>query len=84
VRAGWLPSITGTPLSIAVNGALGPIETSNALQGIRSGQTQYVGFQATRVGKFYLVCVVPGHVQASMWDYLTISTTAKVPSLQVK
>jgi Sulfocyanin (SoxE) domain len=30
------------------------------------------------------VCGVPGHVQAGMWDYLTVSATAKQPSIQVK
>jgi alcohol dehydrogenase (cytochrome c) len=73
---------TGLSLaSVLQNGGLGPIETPNALQGVRSGSTQYVEFQATRVGKFYLLCGVPGHAQAGMWDYLTVSTTAKTPSL---
>jgi len=75
---------TGLSLaSVVQNGGLGPIETPNALQGVRSGMTQYVEFQATRVGKFYLLCGVPGHAQAGMWDYLTVSTTAKTPSLVI-
>ena len=68
--------------TIVPNGGLGPIETPNALQGIRGALTQYVGFQATKVGKFYLICAVPGHAQAGMWDYLTVSSTAKTPSIQ--
>ncbi|MDB5075062.1 MAG: pyrrolo-quinoline quinone [Chloroflexi bacterium] len=80
---GLASSLTGTTLPIVPNGGLGPIETPNALQGIRSGQTQYVGFQATKVGKLYMVCVVPGHVQGGMWDYVTISSTAKMPSIEV-
>ena len=72
-----------TAATVLLNGGLGPIETTNALQGIRAGSTQYVGFQATRVGKFYLICAVPGHAQAGMWDYLTVSSTAKEPSLQI-
>jgi hypothetical protein len=29
-----------------------------------------------------MVCMVPGHIQAGMWDYLTISATATMPSIQ--
>jgi sulfocyanin len=76
-------SITSTPPTVLTNGGLGPIETVNALQGVRSGVAQYVGFQATKVGKQYLVCLVPGHLQAGMWDYFTVSSTAKTPSIQV-
>jgi sulfocyanin len=72
-----------TAATVIINGGLGPIETTNALQGIRSGETQYVGFQATRLGKYHLICAVPGHAQAGMWDYLTISSTAKTPSIAV-
>jgi hypothetical protein len=34
-------------------------------------------------GKYYMVCLVPGHIQAGMWDYLTISHTAKMPSIDL-
>jgi hypothetical protein len=60
-----------------------PAETPNAPAGTHSGTTQYAGFPANQPGKFYLICAVPGHVAAGMWDYLTISSTAKTPSLQV-
>jgi sulfocyanin len=42
------------------------------------------GFSSNAPGRYYLVCGVPGHVQAGMWDYLTVSATAKQPSIQVK
>jgi uncharacterized cupredoxin-like copper-binding protein len=35
-------------------------------------------------GKYYLACLVPGHITAGMWDHFTVSTTAKAPSLQIK
>jgi outer membrane protein assembly factor BamB len=41
------------------------------------------GFGSNVPGQFYLVCGVPGHVQAGMWDRLTVSATAKQPSIQV-
>jgi sulfocyanin len=42
------------------------------------------GFSSNAPGRYYLVCGVPGHVQAGMWDYLTVSAGAKQPSIQVK
>ncbi len=59
-----------------------PVETPNAPAGVHAGVTQYVGFGANQPGKYYLICAVPGHVAAGMWDYFTISTTAKLPSIQ--
>jgi sulfocyanin len=49
-----------------------------------SAGTVATGFSSNAPGRFYLVCGVPGHVQAGMWDYLTVSATAKQPSIQVK
>jgi alcohol dehydrogenase (cytochrome c) len=37
--------------------------------------------QPTKAASDYLVCGVVGHLQAGMWDRLTISSSAKVPSL---
>jgi hypothetical protein len=41
-------------------------------------------FSSNTPGRYYPVCAVPGHVQAGMWDYLTVSATAKQPSIQGK
>lgn len=46
--------------------------------------TIVAGFSSNAAGKYYLVCGVPGHIAAGMWDYLTVSATAKQPSVQVK
>lgn len=70
----------GAPLPLFGFGA--PVETPNAAAGVHAGTTQYVGFGANQPGKYYLICAVPGHVSAGMWDYFTISTTAKLPSIQ--
>jgi outer membrane protein assembly factor BamB len=70
----------GAPLPGFTFGA--PVETPDATAGTKNGVTQYVGFPANQPGKFYLICAVPGHVEAGMWDYFTISTTAKAPSIQ--
>jgi hypothetical protein len=59
-----------------------PVASPAPMAGTKSGVTQYVGFSANQPGKYYLICAVPGHVAAGMWDYFTISTTATTPSLQ--
>jgi hypothetical protein len=41
------------------------------------------GFSSNAPGSYYLVCGVPGHLQAGMFDKLTVSATAKEPSIQV-
>jgi sulfocyanin len=74
------PTVLTTPVGISAP----PIETPNAVQGIAGGKTQYVSFSAVDPGKYYLACLVPGHITAGMWDHFTVSTTAKAPSLQIK
>jgi hypothetical protein len=58
--------------------------TANPTAGIGAGKTQYAGWGLAPPGpgKYYLVCLVPGHVTAGMWDYLTVDFTAKAPSIQ--
>jgi sulfocyanin len=54
-------------------------------QGITAGAgTVLSGFSSNKPGSYDLVCGVPGHVEAGMWDHLTVSATAKQPSIQVK
>ncbi|HEY2654323.1 MAG TPA: PQQ-binding-like beta-propeller repeat protein [Solirubrobacteraceae bacterium] len=53
-------------------------------RGLSAGAgTVVTGFASNAPGRYYLVCGVPGHVQAGMWDHLTVSATAKQPSIQV-
>jgi sulfocyanin len=76
-------SVTTTPIPV-INTVLGPLETPGALQGIRgTTAVQTIHFAAQQIGKNYLVCLVPGHAQAGMWDYFTISASAHMPSIQV-
>jgi hypothetical protein len=42
---------------------------------------QVFGFPANKIGHLYMSCLVPGHLQAGMWDNLVISTTQGLPSL---
>ena len=52
-------------------------------QGIPKGAgTLVAGLAANKPGKYFLVCGVPGHLQAGMWDRFTVSASAKTPSIQ--
>jgi PQQ-dependent dehydrogenase (methanol/ethanol family) len=98
VPAGWfvdfefsnkaaLPHSLGIASSLTNLGNLpyfgyGPAESPNASAGTGPNVTQVVGIEAAPAGKYYLVCLVPGHVKTGMWDYFTISTTATMPSIQ--
>jgi PQQ-dependent dehydrogenase (methanol/ethanol family) len=64
--------------------ALGPPETPNPLAGISAGKLQLVSFTAVHAGSYFMVCLVPGHLQSGMWDRFTISTTATSPSIMAK
>jgi sulfocyanin len=54
---------------LAFKGATSPDPTS----GITSGTTQRFTFTASKVGTYALVCGVPGHEQAGMWDVLKVT-----------
>jgi alcohol dehydrogenase (cytochrome c) len=57
--------------------------TPNPTTGLSGTGKQYAGFTAAAAGKFYLVCLVPGHLAAGMWDNFVISATATKPSITV-
>jgi alcohol dehydrogenase (cytochrome c) len=59
----------------------GPTMLANGVSASSGTLTQSLSSNAP--GRYYLVCGVPGHVQAGMWDYFTVSATAKQPSIQV-
>lgn len=58
--------------------------TLNALAGITKGKTQTVTFSADSTGHYFLICEVPGHDIAGMWDYFTVSKQVTKPILQVR
>ena len=47
--------------------------TTNWLSGTPPGQSQRFSFVATTVGTYALVCGVPGHEAAGMWDVLKVT-----------
>src|SRR5919199_4974164 len=46
-------------------------------RGIVAGQTQRFSFVAVREGTYALVCAVPGHAAAGMWDVLQVTRGGK-------
>jgi sulfocyanin len=55
---------------LAFKGAASP----NPTTGIAAGTTQRFTFMASKAGTYALVCGVPGHEQAGMWDVLKVTT----------
>ena len=45
--------------------------------GIGKGQRQRFSFKATKVGKYALVCAVPGHAASGMWDVFQVTRGGK-------
>ena len=69
----------GEPKPVAIPG---PTTLASGISA--SSGTLAQPFSTAAPGRYYLVCGVPGHVQAGMWDYLTVSATAKRPAIQVR
>ena len=64
-------SPTGFPL--AFRGA----ESKNPTNGITKGITQRFSFVANKPGRYALVCGVPGHAAAGMWDVFQVTRGGK-------
>ena len=47
--------------------------TPNASTGVGQGVRQTFTFTATKVGTYAIVCAVPGHAAAGMWDVLKVT-----------
>jgi outer membrane protein assembly factor BamB len=60
-----------------------PVATPNANVGIGPNVVQIIGLTASHADRFYMVCLVPGHLKSGMWDTFTVSSTATMPSIQV-
>ena len=58
-----------TGFTLAFPGASSP----NPTVGITTGAVQRFRFTALRAGRYALVCAVPGHEQAGMWDTLVVT-----------
>jgi len=68
---------TGT-FPLAFKGASSP----NAISGVTAGKTQKFAFAASKPGAYALVCAVPGHAVAGMWDTFKVTQGGK-PSIKL-
>jgi len=48
-----------------------------------SAKPQTFTFIANKAGKFLMICAVPGHAVAGMWDNFVVDAKAKAASLAV-
>lgn len=74
-----------TPLTSIVN-ELGSPEQAPAkkpAQGLRGHAIHAVSFTTSKAEKLFLVCGVAGHLQAGMWDRMTVSSSLKTPTIAV-
>jgi sulfocyanin len=56
--------------------------TRDPVSGIGVGKEETIKFVADKAGKYEYLCGVAGHAPAGMWNYLVVSSTAKVPSVR--
>jgi sulfocyanin len=57
--------------------------SANPANGVTKGVTQKFSFVASKAGKYMMICAVPGHAVAGMWDNFVVSATAKTASATV-
>jgi sulfocyanin len=57
-------------------------DSPNPADGVTKGVTQTFSFVASKAGKYLLICAVPGHAAAGMWDNFVVSSSAKSGSIK--
>ena len=66
----WADRMAGSGYALPFKGAASPNYASGAPAGARATFT----FTASKAGTYALVCAVPGHAAAGMWDTLKVVT----------
>jgi sulfocyanin len=74
----WSDRTSTSGFATAFKGA----STANPTSGTTAGTTQTFSFVASKAGKYALVCAVPGHETAGMWDVFMV-TSGGTPSVTV-
>ena len=67
----------------AVTAAFKGASSPNAANGVDKGVTQKFSFTASKAGKFMMICAVPGHYAAGMWDNFVVSKSAKSGTIAI-
>lgn len=61
--------------------AFGGAATKDLSTGLAQGTAATFSFTVARPGTYAIVCGVPGHATAGMWDKLIVSGSARAPSV---
>jgi len=68
-----------TPPIDGVATAFPRAETVDLKEGMPANKTDSLSFTADKVGRYWIMCGVPGHAEGGMWDLLVVSETATAP-----
>jgi len=74
-------TVPGESLPPAFAGAASPRPQFGPGGPPATGKPQTFSFVASKAGKYMMICGVPGHALAGMWDTFVVSSTAKVASV---
>lgn len=81
-HSAMIVAFTKTPASISSpKSAFKNANSPDAMNGTTKGKTQKFSFKADKTGKYLLICAVPGHAAAGMWDNFVVSSSAKSGSI---
>jgi sulfocyanin len=78
---GFTKAIATAKFSPVFKGASSPNPTAT---GTVKGKTDRFSFAANKAGNYLLVCAIPGHAAAGMWDNFVVSKSAKTGSVVLK
>jgi sulfocyanin len=73
-----------TPPAAAVPDAFKGANSPSPTNGMVGKSAQKFSFTANKAGSYLIICAVPGHAAAGMWDTLVVSKTAKAATATVK
>jgi sulfocyanin len=68
----------------AVSDAFKNAHSANPTNGVAKGTTQKFSFVTNKAGKYLIICAVPGHAAAGMWDTLVVTKSAKTATAAIK
>jgi sulfocyanin len=73
-----------TPPASSVPDAFKGAHSPNPTNGMVGKSAQKFSFTANKAGTYLIICAVPGHAAAGMWDNLVVSKTAKAATATIK
>ncbi|HVA89805.1 MAG TPA: sulfocyanin-like copper-binding protein [Chloroflexota bacterium] len=68
----------------SVSDAFKNANSANPTSGVVKGKVQKFSFTVNKAGTYLIICPVPGHALAGMWDTLVVSKSAHTASVSLK